>query len=155
MEQPVPDPTKVNKNPVKRRAFPIILILLLGFAIFFSLNFRTVEVLGPSMLPTLKSGRKVLVTSAYWILGPIKKGDIVVVHEFTGNGYFIKRVHSVGGATVETAFAPRSHRIADGKFVVPIGMVHLIGDNMPQSEDSRKFGPVKTEQILGKVLVWQ
>lgn len=155
MEQTEPNATNAGKSQGKRRAFPIILLVLLAFAIFFSLNFRTVEVLGPSMLPTLKSGRKVLVTSAYWLLGPIHKGDIVVVHEFTGTGYFIKRVHSMGGDTVETSFAPRSHRITDGKFVVPEGMVHLIGDNLSQSEDSRKFGPVKIEQILGKVLVWQ
>ena len=155
MEQTDQNSTLAIKTKGRPRIFPIVLLCFLGLAVFFYFNFHTAEVRGQSMLPTLKEGRRVLVTSAYWLVGPIRQGDIVVVREFTGDGYFIKRVHSLGGQTVETSFAPRTHRIADGKFVVPEGMVHLIGDNLSASEDSRKFGPVKIEQILGKVLVWQ
>lgn len=136
------------------RAFTVLLVVLLVIVAVLGRNFHTVEVRGRSMLPTLKEGQRVLVSNAYWLVGDVRKGDIVVVKEFQGEGYFIKRVHALGGAKVEKPFQPRTHSILDGDFVVPNGMVHLIGDNLPESDDSRKFGPVRKDQLLGKVLVW-
>lgn len=45
-----------------------------------------------------------------------------------------------------------SYETEDGRYiVVPQGQVFVLGDNRAQSKDSHIFGPVKTEQILGKV----
>jgi signal peptidase I len=141
----------------KKRAitgFGVILSVVLVFAIFFYFNFKTVQVSGISMMPTLKNGQRVLVSKAYWLIGPIKRKDIVVLRDTTPNGFIIKRVHYMAGDTVDWKYVPDNYRLADGPLKIDEGEIYVIGDNKPQSEDSRKFGPVPLTDVLGKVVVW-
>ncbi|HWL66079.1 MAG TPA: signal peptidase I [Actinomycetota bacterium] len=45
---------------------------------------------------------------------------------------------------------------ADSGCRVPAGMVFVMGDNRPNSEDSRILGPIKEEKIIGRafVVIW-
>lgn len=141
---------------MERRAitgFGVALLAILGLAIFFLLNFHTVIVSGTSMIPTLKDRQKVLVSKAYWLVGNIQAKDIVVVKEKNGSGYFIKRVYRLPGQQVDYANYPKSYKIADGPFVVPQGTFFVLGDNRSHSEDSRQFGPVEQDRVIGKVIV--
>lgn len=153
-------PAGLTGNPsakgVKKKAFTgfgVAMLFVLAFAIFFFLNFKTVVVSGVSMLPTLKNGRKVLVSKAYWLLGPINHKDVVVLRDTGPTGYIIKRVIYMPGEEVDWKNTPKQHRLANGRFRVPAGHVFVMGDNRDQSEDSREFGPVPFEEIIGKVLV--
>ncbi|CAN5537977.1 hypothetical protein BH11ARM2_BH11ARM2_32580 [soil metagenome] len=141
----------------KKRAitgFGIVLLVLLPFVFFFYRSFHTVVVQGVSMLPTFKTGQRLLVSDAYWLIGPIRHNDIVVVREKDDpNGYFIKRVYKDGGEEVDYANWPRGVSLKDKKFVVPQGSYYLLGDNRLQSEDSRYFGPIELSRIIGKVVV--
>ena len=85
---------------------------------------------GSSMYPTLKSGQDVL--SINWFVNP-KVGDIVIVNRLQVTGYreIIKRVVKIEGDKVFVA-----------------------GDNQNESTDSRDFGAVSMDQIVGKV-IWQ
>ncbi|RYG69429.1 hypothetical protein EON77_14700, partial [bacterium] len=91
-----PDVARLGGTEIRRkgrrrvRGFTVFLFVVLALALFGFLNFRTVEVKGISMLPTLKEDRKVLVSHAFWLVGPVRKGDIVVLREADGKGYFIK-----------------------------------------------------------------
>lgn len=129
------------------------MLLVLAFSVFFYLNFKTVQVSGVSMVPTFKDGQRVLVSKAYWLIGPIRNKDIVVISDDGPTGFMIKRVYKMAGETVDWKNIPDGHKIADGPFVVPEGTVFVLGDNRDQSEDSRRFGPVELEKILGKVVV--
>lgn len=142
-----------RKGRKRVRAFTVFLFLALGLAIFFFLNFRTVEVKGISMLPTLKENRRVLVSHAFWLVGSVEKEDIVVLREADGSGYYIKRVKGLPGDTIEWTYMPRDRSFRDGPFQVPEGTLYVLGDNLEHSEDSRKFGPVPMDRLLGKVLV--
>ena len=135
------------------RAFTVFLFLALFLAGFFGLTFHTVEVKGPSMLPTLTNDRRVLVSSAYWLVGKLKKDDIVVIHEADGNGYFIKRIKGMPGDEIEWAFAPRNHPFASGKYRVPADSVYVLGDNLDKSTDSRVLGAIPESRLYGKVVV--
>ena len=76
--------------------FTLTMVMALGFAVFFYLNFKTVVVSGESMLPTFKSGQRVLVSKAYWLIGGIRPKDIVVIADENPentDGYLIKRVY--------------------------------------------------------------
>lgn len=106
------------------------------------------------MEPTLSPGTKVLVSSAYWLVGEIQKGDVVVLRSPKDNSVVIKRVYALDGETVDFLNAPENWSLADGEFVVPNGDIYVLGDNLPASEDSREFGPVEKRRILGKVLVY-
>jgi signal peptidase I len=140
----------------RKRAFTGFGVLMLGvlaLSVFFFLNFKTVQVSGSSMLTTFKNGDRVLVSKAYWLIGPIRKKDVVVIRDDGPTGFIIKRIAYMAGETVNWRDMPEFHRITGGKYVVPAGMVYVLGDNRPESEDSRKFGPVGLDQILGKVVV--
>lgn len=78
------------------------------------------------MLPTLKEGQEVL-TFNWWKLLGLKVGDLVVVRV---NGQeMVKRIHLYHGRSII-----------------------VLGDNEKDSLDSRKLGPIKKEQIVGKVI---
>ncbi len=134
--------------------FGSVMLFVLAFTVLFFFNFRTIEVQGPSMEPTLKTGRRLLVSSAYWLIGPIKKGDIVVVHLKDKDDIVIKRVLGLGGDKIDPNNWPDQHSLTEGDYTVPQGQVFIVGDNRLQSEDSRTFGPVTRGEVIGKVVIW-
>lgn len=131
--------------------FGVVLLGILVLAIFWRQNFQTVIVSGPSMEPTYNSGDKLLACRAYWLIGPIRKKDIVVVK--TGDdSYIIKRVFGLGGDRIDLINVPKSWAISQGDYVVPKEQLFVIGDNRDMSEDSRAFGPVEQSAVLGKIV---
>jgi len=85
-----------------------------------------------SMEPTLKSGDYVFVNKLAYVFGDPSKGDVVVlIHPEEKNKFLIKRISLVTSS--------------DEYFVV--------GDNKGFSQDSRHFGPIKKELIVGKVWI--
>ncbi len=142
-----------SKRKVAKRGISAFLIVALALAVFLNFNVKTVVVSGHSMEPTFQSGRRLLVSKAFWLIGPIRDKDIVVVTDSNPDGYIIKRVYKMGGETVDWRYVPRSWPLANGPYKVPPGKLFLIGDNLPVSEDSRAFGPVDMSQVLGKVII--
>lgn len=153
-------PANANAAPAPRRPFTgfgVAMIAVLIFAVFFMLNFTTVVVSGPSMLPTFKTGRRLLATKAYWLAGPLRHDDIVVIREAdpnAGTGYFIKRVYRLAGETVDMVNIPRAPlwTLAKGPYVVPKDSIYVLGDNREVSSDSREFGAVPLSRVIGKVI---
>jgi signal peptidase I len=73
-------------------------------------------------------------------------GDEVGIED----GYLV-----VNGHTVEEPYV--DHRVLDGVYfgpvTVPPGSVFMMGDNRANSVDSRTFGPVRRDTIVGRVMV--
>jgi len=145
-----------TKRKVVLTGFSAVLLVIFGLVLFFKTNFEYVIVSGNSMEPTFMDKDKILTSRAYWLVGQIKDGDVVVVknpESEDSKGYLIKRVHRMGGETVDFLNVPETHRLADGEYVVPPDSIFVIGDNREVSEDSRRFGPVKLKNVLGKFVV--
>lgn len=132
--------------------FGAFLIPVLALGVLFWINFRTVEVKGDSMEPTFHSGQHLLISRAYWLVGPIKRNDIIVMQKPDTGETIIKRVYGVPGDVVDFYNVPENWSLANGEFKVPPGSYFVLGDNRPVSEDSRAFGPVKANLVLGKVI---
>lgn len=79
---------------------------------------------GKSMLPALEDGQDVV--SVNWFY-KVKVGDIVVIK--VNGKEMVKRVQKIQGQ-----------------------QVFIQGDNKEESTDSRQFGPVSMDQIVGKVV---
>jgi signal peptidase I len=154
--QSVPaEPEPSRRKTVIWTSFGGFLIFLLAFSIFFYKNFRTIEVQGDSMEPTLTEGERLLVSSAYWLVGEIKDNDIVVIRNRDEGDTIIKRVYKREGETVDLANVPDSWDITQGKYVVPPGTIYVLGDNREVSQDSRHHGPFELKDVLGKVVIVQ
>ena len=143
-------------------------VLSLLIAAFFM---RLPEVSGLSMEPHIHSGEFVLINTFAYRLGGPKRGDIVAFrHEGDDREVFIKRVVGLPGdrividrGRVYTNGAPLDEdyvKDPDGRsfaeVVVPANSVYVLGDNRANSEDSRFFGPVNDDRLIGRAIagVW-
>jgi signal peptidase I len=141
-----------KRKKVLITSFGAFLIPVLVFGVIFWFNFRTVEVKGDSMEPTFHSGQHLLISRAYWLVGPIKRNDIIVMKKPDTGETIIKRVYGMPGDTVDFYNVPENWSLANGEYTVPADSYFVLGDNRPVSEDSRTFGPVKANLVLGKVI---
>jgi signal peptidase I len=130
----------------------------------------------PSMTPTLEVGDRVLVNKLAYRTHDVHRGDLVVFERppeaSDGEGSeikdLIKRVVAVGGDTLEARDGQvyvNDERIeepylVDGtptdnlpRQVIPEGFVFVMGDNRTNSQDSRFFGPIDEDTIVGRAFV--
>lgn len=156
--QPAEDATRGLKRPSRKTViytgFGGFLLFILAFAVFFYVNFKTIEVQGDSMEPTLKAGDRLLISRAYWLIGPIKQGDIVVIRNpYETDEVIIKRVYRSAGGKVGLKNVPETWDIAQGEYTVPEGTIFVLGDNAAVSQDSRHYGPFDLKDVIGKMVV--
>jgi signal peptidase I len=146
-------PSKPSRRTLIYTGFGGFLLFLLAFSVFFYVNFKTIEVQGDSMEPTLHPGQRLLISQAYWLVGGIKRGDIVVLKNPFEDEVIIKRVNAVGGDVVDLQNVPANWDLARGDYVVPRGSIYVLGDNIEVSQDSRTYGPFELADVIGKVVV--
>ncbi|MDP6453076.1 MAG: signal peptidase I [SAR202 cluster bacterium] len=99
---------------------------------------------------------------------PPSQGDVVVFsRESSATGYYVKRVVGVAGDTVEirrgqvfingtAQLEPHitsASRDSFGPLMVPPHSYFVLGDNRNSSTDSRKWGPIPEESIVGRAWV--
>jgi signal peptidase I len=148
-------------------AFQLAVLALIVAAFFV----RTSQVSGLSMAPHISSGEYVLVnTFAYKFAGP-KRGDIVAFrHDDGARAVYIKRVIglpgdrirvdggvvSINGTALPEPYVRFPDRRSFAQVLVPAGDVYVLGDNRAGSEDSRLFGPVPDDKLIGRALagIW-
>lgn len=126
---------------------------------------------GQSMEPTLYNNERVIVEKVTYRLfhGP-RRGDVVIIEVTDQTEPLVKRVVGLPGETV----AVRGGQVfIDGVLLeeewaihqggpdypptrVPPLHVFVLGDNRGHSNDSRSFGPVPVDQIIGRawIIYW-
>lgn len=124
---------------------------------------QATQVLGQSMEPTLHSSQRVVIEKiSYRFHGP-RRGDVVVIDSPEQSEMLIKRVVGLPGETIEVKngtvymngelleekWLLRQGGGNYGPRVVPPLHVFVLGDNRGASNDSRTFGPVPIENIVG------
>lgn len=136
--------------------------LFAAWAVLF--NFSVVR--GGSMSPGIHDGDRILVDQLSMALGGVRRGDIVVLRcPLDPRLDYIKRVVALPGedVAVEGGRVLVDGRMLDEPYVerpdfharlrmrVPQGSYFVMGDNRCHSSDSREFGVVAAEQLVGKV----
>lgn len=92
---------------------------------------RRFRIAGNSMLPLLSPGDEVLIDPAAYHATPPQAGDLVIAqHPLQPDVRLVKRIESV----------------------IPGPQYVLKGDNPTESTDSRMFGTVSAQHIIGKVV---
>lgn len=121
-----------------------------------------------SMQPTLSEGDRILISRLTYHFREPKVGDVVVFHSPVNEGDdLVKRIVAVGGDRVairegvlyvngepreEPYLMERPFAGEMAEEVVPDGKVFVMGDNRNNSGDSRFFGPIDTDSIIGCAL---
>jgi signal peptidase I len=154
------------------RRFTIDLIetLLLALVLYLAINFLTARVYveGSSMVPTFSHGDFLIVNRMAYRWGELERGD-VIVFPYPGNPEddYIKRVIALPGDTfqiengrvfvngilLEEPYVSGPSLRDFPQLAVPPQTVFVLGDNRNDSSDSRAWGPLQVDDILGKAVL--
>ena len=126
-----------------------------------------------SMYPTLHEGDRVLVNKISYRVHDVHRGDLVVFERPPAAGAegikdLIKRVVGLPGETIQArdGFVYVNNRRLDEPYIddgditdnlprhrIQEGEVFVMGDNRDDSEDSRRFGAIDEDLIVGRAFV--
>lgn len=149
-------------------------IIIIAISIIIALLIKTfilssTLVMGNSMNPTLQQSDKLFVNKISFSRKNIKQGDIVEIHAPDNpNKDYIKRVIGLPGDRIEikdgsifvneeklkedyTSSSNTQPTNKNNHWIVKEDEIFVAGDNrLPgESKDSREFGPVKKDSIVG------
>lgn len=133
---------------------------------------QSVEVSGASMVPTLHDSDRYLLNRMVYDFRAPHRGEIVVVKDPTDGAYCVKRVVGLPGESLyfkdgrlfvngeelnepylrpgTMTFTPE--RVQQELVVCGKDRFYVLGDNRNNSFDSRFYGPISRENILGAVM---
>lgn len=148
-------------------------LVLVLIALVLALTLKTYvaeayEIKGRSMRPTFHNGERVVVLKSFY---SISRGDIIVfASREDPTKDLIKRVVGlpgervriargqvyINGKKIEEGYARHNRREmgrAPKSETIPPGHYYVLGDNRPDSHDSRFFHSISEESLKGKVVV--
>ena|SRR3989338_6160266 len=142
------------------------------FVVVYLFLMQPHQVKGSSMFPTFKDGEYVLTDKVTYKTRLPMYGDVVVFKAPINENFdFIKRVIGVpgdrmmvkdgkvylNGSPLPETYLPPEYTTSPGQFLqsgmeftVPVGATFMMGDNRDHSSDSRDWGPVPDQNIIGR-----
>ncbi|MBU1071004.1 signal peptidase I [Patescibacteria group bacterium] len=142
------------------------------FVVVYLFLMQPHQVKGSSMFPTFETGEYLLTDKVTLKRREPLRGDVIVFKSPLDENFdFIKRVIGIPGDTVmvkggyvyvdgellDESYLPSDYRTSAGQFlqegvgyVVQESSVMAFGDNRNHSSDSREWGPVPYENIVGR-----
>lgn len=151
------------------------IVMALALCVVLYLFFLTPhEVVGQSMMPNFVNGEYLLANKVLYKVSDPQRGDVIIFRHSDTQDY-IKRIVGIPGDTVgladgkiilngkkldesayldSTVYTTAESYLKEGQTItVPEGEYFACGDNRAHSSDSREFGPIKKEDIKGKVWI--
>ncbi|MFS0562351.1 signal peptidase I [Terribacillus sp. 179-K 1B1 HS] len=163
----------------RRTLYTVLLsvgIVIVALFIFRSFFYFPSTVYGESMAPTLEDQNKIIISR----IGEINRFDEIVFHAPDQDASYVKRVIGVPGDTIEykndvlyvngkkhkepylkemkaamqgDALFTNNFKLRDviGENTIPDGYLFVMGDNRRNSKDSRMFGLIPQDSVIGEV----
>lgn len=158
-----------------RQCWVVVVLTSLGMVSYTFIThfiFQSVRVDGQSMVPTLENSGSYWLDRFAYVASAPRQGDIVALKDPQDNVLVVKRVIALPGQSV---YLDHGKVLVDGQplaepylpdktltfayeknesefFVMGKDQFFVLGDNRDNSTDSRVFGPVPRQNILGKVV---
>jgi signal peptidase I len=152
-----------------RFGLDIVETLVLAVILFLAINAMSarVRVDGFSMRPTLEDGEFVLVSKMSYYFGAVQRGDIIVFHfPMNPEEELIKRVIGLPGDSVsvhagivsvngQVLTEPYIDSVPaySGDWKVSDGQLFVLGDNRNNSNDSKDWGLLPFDKVVGKAVL--
>jgi signal peptidase I len=158
----------------RRHCCNLAIILALSVLSYFLISrfiIQSVQVAGDSMYPTLINSGHYWLDRCSYLVGKPRQDDIVAVRDPQDNTLLVKRIIALPGQSVclkdgkvyvdgrllhEPYLSPGTPTYAydkNGNEIISYGdKYYVMGDNRNISLDSRVFGAVSRQNILGKVV---
>ena len=149
-----------------KEMFETLIIALVLIIVIEGLSDR-VKIEGNSMMPGLHQDNRVIVSKVSYIKSEIERGDIVVF-DYPNNPEeeYIKRVIGIAGDKVSISEGEvyLNDVILDEQYVddymlgtlneevIQEGMIFVMGDNRNHSSDSRYWGALSIDYVIGKAV---
>lgn len=153
--------------PARLAVFGCILVAVVSFSVFY----QPVVVQGKSMQPTFRDGQLVWMDRQHYRFHNVREDDIVIFRH--DREFYIKRVYATAGEIVEVlrsddgatnlaesmgpperlrSLLRQNPHVGSVEAVrVPPKCVFVVGDNLNNSLDSRDFGPISANDIVGYI----
>jgi signal peptidase I len=177
-ESAIPSPMAPGATPSRPWLWTIgqgLLVAAMAVASYLALShfiLQSVKVVGCSMMPTLHDSERCLLNRWVYYLRSPQPGDVVVLHDPTDRTLAVKRVIAKSGDSVllqggrvylngqqlQESFLPpgtptfpylslreQSFRCGPNQYLV-------LGDNRTDSADSRTYGLISRQDILGLIV---
>ena len=147
----------------------IVETVVLAVVLFVGINAVSarVRVDGFSMRPTLEDGEFLLVDKVSYFFGDVKRGDIIVFHfPLNPDEELIKRVIGLPGDSIvvqnnqvfvngQLLNEPYIFQapLYSGEWLVLDDHLFVLGDNRNNSNDSKDWGMLPAENVVGKAVL--
>ncbi|MBQ29245.1 MAG: signal peptidase I [Acidimicrobiaceae bacterium] len=174
--------TKTNDDAGSSRAalwrsarewIAVIIVALLAAFVIRVVVVQTYFIPSNSMAPTLEVGDRLMVYKLAFRVGQVDRGDLVVFNrppsiENSQLKDFVKRVVALPGEQIQAIngvvyvdnlplpeeYLSENSLTADFDPIdVPKDHIFVMGDNRSNSRDSRSFGPINVDLLVGEVFV--
>jgi signal peptidase I len=166
-EQPAIKKTK-GKSAIME-IFESVAIAILLAVLIRTFVFQPFYIPSESMVPSLLVGDRIIVSKLNYHFSEPKRGDVMVFKfPLDPSRDFVKRTIGIGGENlairdsklyvngqqVQEDYLPAGLTFADfGPVEVPRGSYFMMGDNRNNSDDSRVWGALPEENIIGKAVL--
>jgi signal peptidase I len=172
---PAPRTVRARFRPWLCQLGQLVAVAALAFLCYFLISrffLQSVQVVGMSMSPTLADSERYLLNRWIFFLRDPQPADVIVLRDPVDQGFSVKRIIAVGGDIVYlkggqlyvngrqlkesylhpgTATFPYSSS-KEQIFKCPPDQFFVLGDNRNNSVDSRTYGPIPRQNVLGLVI---
>ena len=154
------------------QCFSVAALAMASYFVISHYVLQTVQVVGASMVPTLRDSQKYLLNRWVYHFRSPKRSDVVVLRDPIDNGFAVKRIIGTSGDWIylkngqvfvnghklnEPYLAPGTptfpyKAVPAQVYLVGRDEFFVLGDNRKNSADSRTYGAVPRRNILGLIV---